>query len=659
MIDLNFYEGENVKKNIYFVQANDVYGSDVKTTYIPYAVGCIQAYCMQSKVIAENFSFGKIIYSRRPVDEVVSELDNPFMVLFSSSVWNTEYNKALAQKIKSVYPYCYVVFGGHNISSDGSFLEKYPYIDFLTHRFGEEPTLGILECLALGENLSDVANISYRNCFGEIITTYYEAQTGENYPSPYLTGIFDEILKDDIKFSGLFESNRGCPNSCSFCDWSSLKSKVRLFPLERVFAEIDWFVKNKIEYIYCTDGNFCLFDRDAEIADYIVECKEKYGYPQVFKAFFTKNRFNFVFDVSTKFFRSGLDKAKTISFQSMDQNVLENVGRKNISTEKFRELMKKYNELNIATFSELILGLPGETYTSFCSGVHDLIENGQHFAINIYPCELLPNSEMGQKTYQDKFGIKSTRVPFKLIHSNSSECAEEIQEYTEYITSTSSMNENEWARALLFSSYVQSLHNLGLIRTIAIFCRYEYNVSYDKFYNDLIDYSSEKSGSVLNDVYKRIDNLCNGVIQKKNALVDVCDGLGDMCWGFDEIIYLEFYKKLNAFLKEVKTFINELYGNNDVIDSLFDYQFDIIKKIKTERIIITSSYDFYTYYNNIYSGRYEELNKEKICLEITDNTSVNSFIDFAREVVWYGRNRKATDYTSTNYKVNLIKNISE
>ncbi len=642
-----------MRKNVYFVQANDVYGTDTKTTYIPYAVGCIQAYCMQNQVIKENYSFGKIIYSRRPVDEVVKEFDNPFMVLFSCSVWNMEYNKAVAQKIKSIYPDCFITFGGHNISPDGKDLKRYGYVDFLTHRFGEEPTEGILVSLALGKSLCDVPNISLRGETGNVITTEYEPQTGNNYPSPYLTGVFDDILNDDIKFSGLFESNRGCPNSCSFCDWSSLKSKVRLFPMERVIAEINWFVEHRIEYIYCTDGNFCLFDRDAEIANYIVECKEKYGYPQIFKAFFTKNRFNFVFDVSTKFFRSGLDKAKTISFQSMNREVLQNVGRKNISTEKFRELMKKYNELNIATFSELILGLPGETYTSFCEGVKDLIENGQHFAINIYPCELLPNSEMGQKAYQERFGIKSTRVPFKLIHSNSAQDKNEITEYSEYITATSAMSETEWTRALLFASYVQGLHNLGLLRAVAIYFRHESGISYDDFYNKLIDYSRKNEKSLLGRIYSRINSLCEGIISGKNGLVSTCEGLGEMWWGFDELVFLEFYKELEAFYKEVKNFALSELSENEAVDSLFRYQYDIIKKIGVGHISIKSDYDFYSYFSDIYSDKYSKLKKKDIKFSVDDHCAVATFADFAREVVWYGRNRRATDYTSPNYKVNL------
>ncbi len=642
-------------KRVYFVQANDIYGNEVKTTYFPYAAGCIQAYCMQSDIITANYEFGKFVYTKEDVNVAFSKIVNPYVVLFSCSVWNMEYNKVLAQKIKAAYPECIIVFGGHNVSPDGSDLEKYSYVDFLVHRFGEEPTKELLEAFISHSDFSSVANISFRKSAGEIITTEYKAQTDNDYPSPYLNGIFDEIMKDDISFSGLFESNRGCPNSCSFCDWSSLKDKVRLFPIERVYKELDWFAEHKIEYIYCTDGNFCLFDRDADIADYVVSCKEKYGYPKIFKAFFTKNRFNFVFDVSTKFFKSGLDKAKTISFQSMNPQVLENVGRKNISTEKFRELMNRYNEYNVPTFSELILGLPGETYESFCDGVSSLIDNGQHFAINIYPCEVLPNAQMGQVSYQEKYGVKITRVPFKLIHSNPNKDTG-ITEYSDYVTSTYSMNTDEWVKSLLFSSYVQGLHNLGLLRAVAVFCRNELNISYGEFYNKIIAYSSENEGSFLNKVYNRICDLCAGIPQGKNELVALCEGTGDIYWGFDELVFLECYKNLNSFYSEIKQyFINEKLIDKAVLNSLFDYQFSIVKKIGLMNTEIISDYDFYSYFNSIFSGTYKPLEKKYVKLSVTDNNAVSSLEEFAREVVWYGRNRKATDYTSSAYEVKITE----
>ena len=638
-------------KNVYFVQANNVYGTEVKNTYIPYSVGCIQAYCQKNEIISAEYQFGKFIYTREAPEKVIELLDNPFMVLFSCSVWNTEYNKTVAKAIKEAYPSCLITFGGHNVSNNENYLRDNDFIDFLTHRFGEEPTEGILESLATGKSLDDIPNISYRNEAGEIVTTAYAPQTGTDYPSPYLEGTFDEILKDDIVFSALFETNRGCPNSCSFCDWGSLKSKVRLFPMERVFAEIDWFVEHKIEFVFCTDGNFCLFNRDEEIADYIVHCKNTYGYPKMFRVCFTKNKFDFVFDIGTKFFKNGLDKAQTLSFQSMNEQVLKNVGRKNISTEKFRELMLKYNEINISTFSELILGLPGETYETFCEGVNILIENGQHYAINIYPCELLPNAEMGQKAYQEKFGIKSTRVPFKLIHSNESQKKDDIVEYSEYITSTDAMSEEEWAKSLLFASYIQGLHNLGLLRALAIYYRHEHNLSYNDFYNKLLSYSKENEGTLLNKVYERISKLCLGIISGSNELVATCEGLGDVLWGFDELIFLEFYKNLEVFYKEVKECFKDIDNNEDIIDALFKYQLDIIKKIGVEHPVISSEYDFYSYFNNIFLGGYEKLVKNKTAIAVEDGVVVKDIHEFAREIVWYGRNRRATDYTSTNYKV--------
>lgn len=642
-------------KNIYFVQANNVYGSEKKNTYIPYAVGCIQAYCEKNPLIKIEYNFKKIIYIREAPEKIISKLKDPYMVLFSCSVWNMEYNKYVAQEIKKSYPKCLITFGGHNVSADGETLIEYPFVDFLTHRFGEEPTEGLLVALANGGDLKSIPNISYRNSDGEIITTRYESQTGTDYPSPYLNGVFDEILKDDIEFSVLFETNRGCPNSCSFCDWGSLKSKVRLFPMERVIAEIDWFVKNKIKYVFCADGNFCLFDRDAKIADYIVNCKKNYGFPEFFRVCFTKNKFDLVYEIGAKFFKNGLDKAQTLSFQSMNEEVLKNVGRENISVEKFRKLMNKYNKINISTFSELILGLPGETYETFCNGIGVLIENGQHYAINIYPCELLPNSQLAQKEYKEKFKIKSTRVPFKLIHSINKNTDNDITEYSEYVTSTYSMDENEWVKSLVFAYYVQGLHNLGLLRAISAYCCNEYNIKYNEFYDQLLYYSSLNKGTFLNVIYNKIFDLCRGIIESRNELVATCNDTGDVLWGFDEIIFLESFRNLPTFYSEVKEFINLTFTQNEIIHSLFDYQHNIIKKINQEYIKIESDYDFYTYFKNIFSNVYTPLEKKHMVLEIHDKTTVNSFSDYAREVVWFGRNRRATDYTSNYYQVKYKK----
>ena len=47
-------------RNIYFVQANDVYKGNVNSTYIPYAAGCIIAHCQQNETIMLHYKLPQI-----------------------------------------------------------------------------------------------------------------------------------------------------------------------------------------------------------------------------------------------------------------------------------------------------------------------------------------------------------------------------------------------------------------------------------------------------------------------------------------------------------------------------------------------------------------------------------------------------------------------
>jgi radical SAM superfamily enzyme YgiQ (UPF0313 family) len=269
-------------KNIYFVQTNSVFGSGVKSAYLPYSVGTIAAYSWSDERIKKEYKLNKFIFMRDDIETVAGSMESPYAVGLSCYVWSMEYNKALAKKIKEMYPDCLIIMGGHSISPDGIEMQKYDYIDFLIHGEGEIPTKELLLALAENSKISAIDGISYRGKNGEIITTKPSRVADiADYPSPYLEGYFDDILADDsIKYSVIWETNRGCPNRCAYCDWGALKSKVRMFPMERLKAEIEWMAKNKIEYIYCSDANFGLFDRDEEITDLMIESKRRTGYPE-------------------------------------------------------------------------------------------------------------------------------------------------------------------------------------------------------------------------------------------------------------------------------------------------------------------------------------------------------------------------------------------
>ena len=235
------------KKNIYLIQVGFAFD---RSLYFPCAAGAIAAYALEDDFVKNTYEFKEFIFKRDKLDTVVSGMEEPFLAGFSCCVWNFEYNKALAKKLKTACPECIVVFGGHNIPDGSSLLEEEDYIDILVHGEGEEPFLALLKALPM-VNLSSVPNIAYREHSSIVETKKKDSSDIENYPSPYLSGVFDRLIGEnpDVEFLAVLETNRGCPFSCSYCDWCAGKA-VRLFPMERIKAEIQWMSDKKIVKLF-------------------------------------------------------------------------------------------------------------------------------------------------------------------------------------------------------------------------------------------------------------------------------------------------------------------------------------------------------------------------------------------------------------------------
>ena len=643
-------------KNIYFVQANNVYGNDCKSVYIPYASGCIAAYAFADEKIKNECRLAGFVFTHEPIQDAVAKMQNPFVAAFSCSVWNYEYNKALAKELKKAYPEVKIIFGGHNVLRDFATFDECLEADILIYREGEESFRQIILNLLCGNDLSDVANIAFRKD-GSYFKTREESFCLSEYPSPYLNGIFDSIADGKTNFSAILETNRGCPFKCSFCDWGTLGSRVRLFPMERIKAEMDWIASHGIEYVYCADGNFGLFDRDEEIAEYIISLKKSTGFPKNFRVCFTKNRTEFVKKICKRFNEYGLDKAQTLSFQSLSPIVLENIGRKNVSLEHFRELMNEYSRLGISTSSELILGLAGETKESFTKGICDLLEYGQHKAIQVYTCDLLPNSEMGSPEYVKKFGIETVRTPFSQAHCNANE-KREIEEYNTAVIKTNSLSTEDWIYCVVFACLVQAFHNIGFFRAVALFLRNELGVDYIDIYSDILEYSLNNPKTACGFVAGIIKDFASGMSKGENPWAVACDSLGDICWQFDEIYFLKSLEKADEIFDELESFISEKYGESQKLRAVFDYQRKILKRPGAEMTEIKTDFDFYSYFQRIYSGCYAPLEEKKTLLSFEDNLPCENLYEYACRVVWYGRNKAAALYSSDCYKPK-VKEVTE
>lgn len=186
-------------RNVYFSQPNFKFGEEKRYVFFPFAAGVLAAYAWQSEIIKNNCNLGGFIYRLNSAKKQIGLFKDPWLVGFSNYLWNYKNNLELCEKLKKKYPECIMVFGGHHIPDNTSFLEKHSFIDVLIHGNGEIPFTQLLEALIENRPLDDVANISFRKKNGEIVKTERKCVVIEDYPSPYLEGFFDSLFENKPK----------------------------------------------------------------------------------------------------------------------------------------------------------------------------------------------------------------------------------------------------------------------------------------------------------------------------------------------------------------------------------------------------------------------------------------------------------------------------
>lgn len=634
-----------LKKKIYFVQVGFDFDGSV---YLPYGTATMAAYCSSQEDISAEYEFSGYVFRREKLEMVLERLTDPYLIAFSCSVWNMEFNKALAARVKALYPDCIIAFGGHSVRENSTeMLDEIRDVDILIFGEGEKTFAEMLRGLSAG-CIDNVPNIAFRKNGANVCTQREFFDDLSDLPSPYLSGAFDAILADEPEtdFLVVIETTRGCPYSCAYCDWCAGK-KMRRFPLEKVMGEIRWFAEHKIEYTFCADSNFGIFERDVDIAKALVQSKRECGYPKVFRPSYEKNSVDRVFEICRILNSEGMDKGATMAYQSLSPEALKKIGRQNLTLEHFSVLQKKYNEAGIPTYSELILGLPGETLESFMRGICKLLENGQHNSISVYHCEMLPNSDMSDPDYIKKHGIETVKVPFNHIHSSINR-DEEIQEYSYLVRSTNTLSREDWVNANLFSICVQCFHSLGALRCFSMYLYSEGIRSYYDFFTELLAFimaSNGKLGRLWRTFMEKYDHSLSG---NWNYHRDV---FGNVTWVFEEGAFLEVINDLDGCIDELTPFLRQFHFEDNLYTDLMRYQYALLRKPFDQAARFNFDYDWYTYFEKIIDRDYAPLEKKYITIEIKPNRQFNDIADYAREIVWYGRRRGATVYRGNEIRL--------
>lgn len=638
-------------KNIYLVQPGAVRSrKQFKTAYLPYAVGQLWAYARADERIAEAYCLKKLVFLYEPIAALADEMEEPFLVGFSAYVWNTEYCKALAKAVKEKFPACRILFGGHNVPPDGSFLAQFPYMDYLIRGEGEIPFHRLLlELRAQRPDYGSVPGLSYRLPDGSLANNPPQALISlAGTPSPYLTGVFDEILKahTDLQWSTVFETNRGCPYKCAYCDWGDHNAKIRRFPMDRVLGEIAWFGTNRVEYVFFADANFGILDRDEEIADAVIQQSRENGYPLKTDIVCAKENHDRVRRIMKKISGAHLGTAgATISLQSISPAVLKNINRSNLDFDHYKAVFQSYRKAGLPTFSELILGLPGETFQSFCEGIAKLLELGQHEGIFVHQFALLPNSQLAQPALCRKFDLKTARCMHQITSRPlAADAYENIPEYIDYVIATDAMPEEDMLSAYLFANLVIGVHSFGLVWFLAMFLHQEAGLPYDTLYRALLDDARRRPAALLAGVF-------NEITRHRLAHQKGCSSAGLVLpYEANETSHAHSYVfgmcvyDLERFFREITPFFSAYFDDQELFGELLRYQFESVRQPNAPRKTCGFRYDFPAYFRDLLEGCPSPLRKREVRLSFTDSNNPTDWETFGFEVIFRGAREKRSLY---------------
>lgn len=594
------------KKIVSFINPNFQQGPlHLNAFYLPYTSGILWSYASQFPEVTDNYALGEFIWKRENIDEAAHRLKEHHIIAISGYVWNRTYNHVLASRIKELNPNVVFVVGGPEYPIEKeNFFEVFPYVDYCVKSEGEYAFKDILvELTKDGPNVKSISGILI-NDNGTIVSTGDSIRISnvDEVPSPYLTGVFDQLMSDnpDVIWNGIFETNRGCPYMCTFCDWGSLTySKVKRFHLERVFDELEWFGKNKIDYISITDANFGMFpERDMEIACKLIEVRKQYSYPNTYTMTWAKNQKLAVLDIASKFAEGGNKAGMQISIQSLSDPVLTAIKRKNLAINQIQETMKLCEERNIPVFSEIILGLPEETLESWKNNYYGLFEAGNHNTIQAWQALLLENAEMNL-TQREQYNMEALRV-YGII-SGAHTADDELDEGIEVVVSTNTMPKEDMIQAMIFNWYITTFHLHGLTSWISRFLRRYKNVEYYEFYDKLFEYikKDEWFSNELTFIEENVKSwLTTGKLLTKKT--DAGPGLEHWNLVHVTLMNMQYHSKCEHVFNLIDSFVRSTYdmGDEILLDKLIEFQNKsviVYSDMGKYPKFVESPYDIYSY----------------------------------------------------------------
>ena len=171
----------------------------------------------------------------------------------------------------------------------------------------------------------------------------------------------------------------------------------------------------------------------------------------------------------------------------------------------------------------------------------------------------------------------------------------------------------------------------------AIYLHYDKGIEYSDFYNSFIKFMLCNTETVGGRVYTKLKERFDAVTEGNAGLVWEDRRFGDVGWPSEEFVFLNIAIEAETFYSEVHEFLSQYFDDKELFEDLFEYQKKVVKFPFKDRIEIENKYDFKAYFSDILCGTPTVLNKKNCLNVIASPVKCNTWKDYARYIIWYGR----------------------